>query len=590
MPDKTIPDKLFDDAVKTQLYTEQYANGLAKKVQGLLTAAQDEIAGKIAKIDPTSPTMTKWKQGRLEKLNESISEIVDSTYKDISKLSKDELLELGKFQAANTVNKFNQAIKADIFNVTLIPDNVKAIVENTMIDGKIIGDWWKDAKESTKKKLSAAMAAGTQALQVGMVQGESIGELINRIRGTKTTPGIMSLTKREATALTRTSVLQVSNAVRQETFKANADVLDGIEFVATLDTRTTPLCRAMDGKRYDMEMNPIGHSTPYPGAPPLHWQCRTTIVAITKAWSELAGPKSPLNSEQKKSLDNISVGMRASMNGQIAGNMTYQDWLLSQPVELQKDILGPGRWKLWSENKLDMADLIDNTGRQLSLTELQAKLGDILASKQVAIEEQLKKLVLESKSVEEFSFKIKGDIQSSNLLLQKPSKFLNPNKLNIEVEDYKSKGIDKETVDFFKKKIQDGETILPVYVEEGNVKHIIDGNHRAAAYRDLGKLIPVVEVPYGKAMQALVDVKGDLFEWYKVNLPSLPKEVSFLLNQKGGVAKFYADVQQTASEQKQWKQILIEAKELKDMTQGLKAVEKERIADFISECYLDKEV
>ncbi|MDD5053430.1 MAG: phage minor head protein [Sulfuricurvum sp.] len=430
--EKTIPNKLFDDAMKNQLFTEQYANGLSKKIQNLLTAAQDEIAGKIAKIDPTSPSMTKWKQARLEKLNEEISGIIDNTYKTIATESKKQLTELGKVQSKLAVDKTNKAVKADIFKVTLTPDNVKSIVENTMIDGKVIGDWWANAKESTKTKLTAAMAAGTQALQIGMVQGESVGDLISRIRGTKTTPGIMSLTKREATALARTSVLQVANVTRQEVFKANEDVLDGIQFVATLDARTTPQCRAIDGKQYDMQGNPIGHNIPYPGAPPLHWQCRTAIVPITKPWSELAGPKSPLTLEQKASLSNIPVGLRSSMNGQVSGEMTYQDWLLTQSVEDQQAILGQGKWKLWSENKLDVADLVNNTGKELTLTELKANLGDILAKKQVELENQLKKLALESSSAEEFEKKLSENRSIKFLKDKTPSQFYADTKQTVE--------------------------------------------------------------------------------------------------------------------------------------------------------------
>lgn len=405
---KSIPEKLFDDVIKNQIYTEQYANGLAKKIQVLLTSAQDEIVGQIAKIDPAAPTMTKWKQARLEKLNENISDILDSTFKEIGKESKTSLIDLGNTQSASTVNNFNKTVKADLFNVTLTPDNVKAIVENTMIDGKVIGDWWQNAKESTKTKMSAALAAGTQALQVGMVQGESIGELVNRIRGSKLTPGIMSVTKREATALVRTSVLQVANSTRQEIYKANADVLEGIQFVATLDNKTTPLCRAIDRKSYDMQMQPIGHSFAYPGPPPLHWQCRTTIVPLVKSWEQLAGSKSPLPNKVKKQLQNIPLGERASINGPVTESMTYNDWLLTQSIEEQQSILGQGKWKLWSENKLDMTDLIDNTGKELTLTQLQANLGDILAKKQVELENQLKKMALESANVEEFIANVKS--------------------------------------------------------------------------------------------------------------------------------------------------------------------------------------
>jgi len=405
MADKTIPNKLASAAIKDQVNLNRYSINLSKKVVELLDTAQSEIVAAIAKNDPTAPTMTKWKAARLEKLNEDISAILDSSFKDIKKTSLGELLQVGHTQASNVVSATNKAIGVDLFQVTLTPENVTAIVQNTMIDGNIIGAWWDKQKDTAKSKLVAQMAAGTQALQIGMVQGESVGQLISRVRGTKLTPGVMSVTKREAAALTRTSVMQVAGAVRHETLKANSDVLNGYEIVATLDDRTTLLCSALDGKRYDLDFQPIGHKIPYPiqGGPPFHWGCRSCLVGITKSYAELVGAKSPLPQKVIKELDaNIPIGERASMNGPVSGLQTYDDWIKFEPEDVQKEILGQGKWKLWKENKLDMADLINNAGRELTIKELQASMGDILAEKAVVLENKVKQYALEARSADQF--------------------------------------------------------------------------------------------------------------------------------------------------------------------------------------------
>lgn len=374
MAEETIPKKLFDAAVKESVYLDKYSAGLAKDVRKLLDDAQNEIVGAIAKNDPTAPIMTKWKAARLEKLNDDINNILNNTYGEIKKEVNSGLKKVGSVQAKSAVNTINGIVGIDVFDVTLTNSNVQGIVENTMIQGNIIGEWWDKQSDSVKSKLSAQMAEGTKAIQIGLVQGESVGDLISRVRGTALKPGVMSLTKREATALVRTSVMQVANAVRQETYKKNADVLDGIEWCSTLDARTTPLCQAMDGKRYDMELNPIDHDMEYPGGPPAHWQCRSTTVPVLKSWAELLKSKK-MSEKQIKVLENMSPGMRATINGPIPMNMNYNEWLLTQPISLQKEILGPGKWKLWSENKLSVSDLVDNSGRPLTIKELQAKLG-----------------------------------------------------------------------------------------------------------------------------------------------------------------------------------------------------------------------
>jgi SPP1 gp7 family putative phage head morphogenesis protein len=286
---KKIPNKILDATLKDTILTDRYGVGLNSKIQSLLKSTEDEIVAAIAKIDPTSPTMTKWKQQRLEKLQSQISDIVKTGYKDISSLTSGELTALAKTQAKNVVSKFNNAVGADLFQVTLTPDNVKSIAQNTLIDGATIKDWWNKQSSDTQNRLRKAMAAGTQALQIGMMQGESVGDLIGRIRGTALTPGVMSISKREATALVRTSVMQVANVTRQETYKANADVLDGFEFIATLDSATCPRCRVYDGKKYDMDMQPIGHELPFPGTP-VHFNCLIDYqvpVYTLKGWKPI---------------------------------------------------------------------------------------------------------------------------------------------------------------------------------------------------------------------------------------------------------------------------------------------------------------
>ncbi|MCX5832004.1 MAG: minor capsid protein [Deltaproteobacteria bacterium] len=370
----SIPKKLMNSAVKSQTALDQYSHHLNIKVQGLLKAAEDEIAGKLAQIDPSGPTMTAWKKNRLVQLNEEIKKILDRIFQKITNDINNRLTETATTQADSIVKSFNKAVGVDLFKVTLTPDVVKGIAENTMIDGKIIGDWWLKQSTDLQNRLSASMAEGTMKIQIGMLQGETVGQLIGRIRGTATSPGVMSLTKRQATALVRTSVMSVANATRMETFKANADVLDGFEWIATLDKRTTLECAALDGKRFDMDMKPVGHNKAYP-AIPAHWGCRCCLVPVTKSWAELAGPKSPLTSKQIKSLDNIPAGERASMNGPVPAQ-AYDAWLKDQPATTQEEILGTGRFDLWKREKLDMADLINNKGRPIPLEVLKRRLND----------------------------------------------------------------------------------------------------------------------------------------------------------------------------------------------------------------------
>ncbi len=222
------------------------------------------------------------------------------------------------------------------------------------------------------------MTDSMKKIAIGLVQGESIGELVSRVKGTTELPGLMRNVRRESTALVRTSVMEVANGSRKEMYAANADLFKGYEVVATLDVRTSETCRALDGKQFDMDFQPIGHSQKYPMGPPYHWNCRSTIVPILKSFSDLAGKNSGLSKEKLQKLDSLDKTQRASMTypgkGQpIIADMTYNDWLKRQSEEIQIDVLGPGRHKLWKEHKLDMVDLVHQNGRPLTLKDLEAR-------------------------------------------------------------------------------------------------------------------------------------------------------------------------------------------------------------------------
>ena len=65
----------------------------------------------------------------------------------------------------------------------------------------------------------------------------------------------------------------VANDARMRVYKDNADIIEGLQWVSTLDLRTTVECAAMDGLVWDLNGNPIGHGMTL-DPPPCHWNCR----------------------------------------------------------------------------------------------------------------------------------------------------------------------------------------------------------------------------------------------------------------------------------------------------------------------------
>jgi hypothetical protein len=61
------------------------------------------------------------------------------------------------------------------------------------------------------------------------------------------------------------------------------------------------------------------------------------------------------------------------MNGQVAADLTYGQWLKQQSRSVQDDVLGPTRAALFRKGGLTMDRFVDPTGRSYTLAELRRR-------------------------------------------------------------------------------------------------------------------------------------------------------------------------------------------------------------------------
>ena len=81
------------------------------------------------------------------------------------------------------------------------------------------------------------------------------------------------MAKHQVRTLVRTSVNATANAASQQVYKANPEVTKKYRWVATLDNRTSPICRNLDQSVYEYGKGPT------PANPP-HFNCRSTTIPI----------------------------------------------------------------------------------------------------------------------------------------------------------------------------------------------------------------------------------------------------------------------------------------------------------------------
>ncbi len=237
----------------------------------------------------------------------------------------------------------------------------KSLISSTLIDGAPSADWWKRQAGDLSFRFSNAVRQGVAA-------AETNAQIIRRVRGTTAEAGVMAVARHNAAALVQTSVQTVANASRFETFKANDDVIKGWRQLSTLDGHTTLICVGYSGKEWNKKFEPVGHDLPFvspkgsPSGTPRHWNCRSLITVITKTFAELG-----------LDLPEFKPTTRAASGGPVAANTTFEQFIDRKGAKFADDLLGPGRAELYRDGKITLSQLLDQSGRPLSLADLRKK-------------------------------------------------------------------------------------------------------------------------------------------------------------------------------------------------------------------------
>jgi len=179
---------------------------------------------------------------------------------------------------------------------------------------------------------SRSVTAIENSVRQGFFEGRTNQQIVKDIIGTKANgyqDGIIDVTRRSAETVVRTSIQHVAQVARNEVYAANADIVARYEWVSTLDARTTPQCQALDSREFEIGKGPL---------PPLHPNCRSSTVPVIN---------------NKYIRDTLRQGAtRVSADGPVPANMSYYEWLKTQPVDFQNEAIGPVRAQLLRDGGL----------------------------------------------------------------------------------------------------------------------------------------------------------------------------------------------------------------------------------------------
>jgi len=350
----SVNDEIQDRAIRHLLFLLRLQNGEARQVVEFLDTevlpdVLDRLERRLGRIAArgfdTGPVTTR----RLQELAAALNQIVDDGLRGLRGEVVDRLVALAKQEATWQVGAINSSLPVKLEMVIPSAATMRAVVTKHPFDGAPLADWFRGLARQTQRGLIGAILRG-------LVEGETVGQIVRRIRGTRANrfrDGVLATTRHNAEAIARTAVIHVSNIARQETLTANADVLKGVQWVATLDSRTCPECQGLDGKVFPLDKG---------RRPPAHVNCRCTISPVLKSFRQLG-----------IDADEIPPATRASIDGQVPETTTYNQWLRRQSASVQDEALGPTRGALFRRGELSVSQFTNRTGRVFTLDELRGR-------------------------------------------------------------------------------------------------------------------------------------------------------------------------------------------------------------------------
>jgi len=219
----------------------------------------------------------------------------------------------------------------------------------------------------------------------GLNSGLTKQQIQNQIFGTKKlgyTDGVLQQTRNYInnnntnSGVVRTTVNGVSNESKRLLYEANSDIIDKVQYMATLDGRTSNICASRDGKIYKQ-----GNEPPLPA----HISCRSTYVPIIDGLDiESTRPyvaDTRTRKEREKDFREQAKANGTTIKqerdkwkdkaiGQVSDKTTYQQWFDKQPASFQKEKLGKTKYELYKKGGMKFDRFQDPLNKSYTIDEL----------------------------------------------------------------------------------------------------------------------------------------------------------------------------------------------------------------------------
>ncbi len=318
---------IYDEVLRGSMWFERYNHPARTELETTLRQALVNITEKLYSSKRLS------EKARLRAVAKTIIEELGDAYKPLlSNIVTD-------MEAAAMLTYEHLGAVTGISFTALPKTTLQNIINTqTLIDGYTLSDLIKSTEANHVRQFKRIMA-------IGVTEGKGIEEIVRDIRKKND-----KLTKAQIRTVTNTAVGQARADSQYAAYRQmeKSGVIVGYEFIATLDSRTSKICAANDGRRF------YGKIEEMPNKPKLHMNCRSVVSPITRSTKD---------------------GARASKDGAIPDE-SFNQWFNRQDSTFQHKYLGRSRYNLYKEKRLYVATFADiRKGRPLTLEQIRDRLG-----------------------------------------------------------------------------------------------------------------------------------------------------------------------------------------------------------------------
>lgn len=336
---------LNDELLSHHIATIKRGAGLGNQVEPYLADMKAIIRKQVAGFDSEKRTAK-----RLEKLIETLANKLafpaGQWRKELEKELKDFALYEAKYQTETISGWVNvEMTQPTLTQVWAATQFQPLALGDTPIDfTKLLDDWGVDEVNRL-----------TMAVKSGFVRGQTINQIIKEVVGAS---GLSDISLRNAKTIAQTAMMHVATEARMQTMQENDDVVIGYEWVSTLDSRTSNICRYRDGMVFLF-------TDKFQPKPPAHHNCRSSVA--------------PKLSPEFDIFDEGATRASKGADGgkQVSADQSYYGWLKSQPAGFQDEVLGPTRGQIFRNSGLSAEEFrratVDDLGRPLTLEQMAAR-------------------------------------------------------------------------------------------------------------------------------------------------------------------------------------------------------------------------